>query len=114
MNSPFDHRPGISGSRSRPSAVTPIDQNGVRYEQVKNLTAEGLSPGGYVAATEIASGKRLWLSRLYESPSNPNIEADVQWAFFRSMALDRERASLVVVDEKGRSYFVDLNDGRVH
>ena len=114
MNSPFDQPPRVSGSRGRPPAVAPIDHDGVRYEQLKNLTAEGLPPGGYVVATEIASGKRLWLSRLYESPINPNIEADVQWTFFRSMALDRERGVLVVVDEKGRTYLVDLNDGRVH
>jgi hypothetical protein len=114
MSSPFDQPPMVSGSRGRPPAVAPIIHDGVRYEQLKNLTAEGLAPGGYVVATEVDSGKRLWISRLYESKVDPNIEADVQWSFFKSMRLDAGRRALIVEDEKGRSYQVDLDDGRVH
>ncbi|UGB46741.1 hypothetical protein LQ772_05440 [Frateuria edaphi] len=114
MSSPFDQPPMVSGSRGRPPAVAPVVHDGVRYEQVKNLTAEGLAPGGYVVATEVDSGKRLWISRLYESKVDPNIEADVQWSFFKSMRLDASRGALIVEDEKGRSYQVDLADGRVH
>jgi hypothetical protein len=104
----------VSASRGRPPAVSPVVHDGVRYEQVKNLTAEGLPPGGYVVATEVDSGKRLWLSRLYESKVDPNIEPDVQWTFFKSMRLDAGEDALIVEDEKGRTYRVDLADGRVH
>ncbi|HET6803834.1 MAG TPA: hypothetical protein VFH59_00135 [Frateuria sp.] len=114
MSSPFDQPPQVSGSRGRPPAVAPVVHDGVRYEQLKNLTAEGLPPGGYVVATDVASGKRLWTSRLYASTVDPNIEADVQWTFFKAMRLDAAQGVLVVEDEKGRIYRVDLADGRVH
>jgi len=114
MNSPFDQPPIVSSSRGRPPAVSPVVHDGVRYEQVKNLTAEGLPPGGYVMATQVSSGKRLWISRVYESKVDPNIEADVQWTFFKAMSLDAAQGVLVIEDEKGRTYRVDLADGRVH
>ena len=114
MNSPLDRPPVVSASRGRPPAVSPVIHHGVRYEQLRNLTAEGLLPGGYVTATDVGSGKRLWISRLYESKVNPNVEADVQWIFFKSMRLDDAQGVLVVEDEKGRTYRVDLADGQVH
>ncbi|MCX7514328.1 hypothetical protein [Frateuria sp. STR12] len=58
--------------------------------------------------------KRLWISRLYESKVDPNIEADVQWSFFKGMHLDAGRNALIVEDENGRRYQVDLADGRAH
>ena len=114
MNSPFDQPHIVPSSRGRPPVVSPVVHDGVRYEQVKNLAAEGLAPGGYVMATQVSSGKRMWISCLYGSKVDPNIEADVQWAFFKAMQLDAAQGVLVVEDEKGRTYRVDLADGRVH
>lgn len=114
MNSPSDGRPTVSASRGRAPLVPPVILKGVRYEQLKSASAEGLPLGGYVVATDVESGKRLWISRLYESPANPNIEADVQNTFFKSMRLDAKDGVLVIEDEKGRTYRVDVADGKVH
>lgn len=92
--------------------MSPVVHGGVRYEQLKNLSAEGLPPGGYVGATDVRSGKRLWVKRLYASPVDTRIETDVQWTFFRNMSIDAVRGLLVVEDERGRIHRVGLADPR--
>lgn len=104
-------RPPRSSSRMRPPEVPAIERAGVRYEQLRAPSSEGLSPGGYVMATEISSGKRLWLTRLYETSLDPHRETDVQIVFLRNMTLSESGDSLQVVDEKGRSYTLGVSDG---
>jgi len=55
--------------------------------QIKAPSSEGLPPAGYVIATDIASGKRMWTAKVYETTIDPNREMDVQLVFFRSLAL---------------------------
>lgn len=93
--------------------MSPVVHDGVRYEQLENLADEGLPPGGYVGATDVGSGKRLWVKRLYASPADTRIETDVQWTFFRNMSIDAARGLLVVEDERGRIHRVGLADPRV-
>lgn len=100
---PWARPTGTSGDSQRRALRTAQERIG-----------QGLPLGGYVVATDVESGKRLWISRLYESPANPNIEADVQNTFFKSMRLDAKDGVLVIEDEKGRTYRVDVADGKVH
>lgn len=106
-----DDRPTRSSSRVRAPEVAPVLHGGIRYEQLKAPSAEGLAPGGYLVATEVSGGKRLWTAKLYDIPIDPNREADVQIVFFRSLALVGK--TLVVEDEKSRRYEVSLEDGAV-
>lgn len=106
-------RPTRSSSRMRAPEVPAIEHEGVRYEQLRAPSAEGLSPGGYVTATEIASGKRLWITRVYEITIDPNREADVQMVFFRSMAISNDGNQLEITDERSRGYSIELKDGKV-
>ncbi|MBP1474538.1 hypothetical protein J7I44_09500 [Frateuria sp. MAH-13] len=114
MDCPPDTPPAFSASRGRPAFVPPVIHAGVRYEPVENPAAAGLPPGGYVVATGIGSGERLWISCVYQSHIDPHIEADVQWSFFKSMRLDAALNELLVESGKGHTYHVDLRDGRVH
>lgn len=113
MSSPFNGPPSLSASRGPPPKVAPVVHAGVRYAQLIGALVEGLAPGGYVVATEVESGKQLWISRLYETRIDPNLETDVQVIFFKSMRLDAEHGVLAVEDERGRKYRVDLADGEV-
>ena len=106
-------RPTRSSSRIRAPEVPAVEHAGVRYEQVKAPSSEGLPPGGYVAATEAATGKRRWTARVYETQVDPRREADVQMVFFRSLALAEEGKALVVEDERGRRFRVSTADGAV-
>ena len=113
MDCPPDTPPAISASRGRPATVPPVTHDGVRYERMENPAGEGLPPGGYVTATRVDSGERLWISCLYQSRIDPRIETDVQWTSFKRMQLDAALNELLVEDGKGRTYHVDLGDGRV-
>lgn len=108
-----DDRPTRSSSRIRAPEVAAVVHAGVRYEQLKAPSSEGLPPGGYVIATDVASGKRVWTAKVYETAIDPNRETDVQIVFFRSLALSTTGDSLLVEDEKGRKYSVSVRDGAV-
>jgi hypothetical protein len=112
MDCPPESAPPLLVSRGRPGAVPPVIHAGVRYERLEQPVSEGLPPGGYVAATKIDSGERLWITCLYRSRTDPHIEADVQWTPIKSMRLDAALKTLVIEDGKGRRYCVDL-DGQV-
>jgi transposase len=61
----------------------------------------------------VASGKRLWIRRLYESSLSAHLETDVQWTFFKTTTVDEAQGVLVIEDEQGRTYRVDLVTGRM-
>lgn len=113
MNTPANDRPSRSSSRMRAPEVASVEHNGVRYTQLQAPSSEGLPPGGYVVATAIASGKRLWIARLYETAIDPRRETDVQIVFLRSMTLAPAGDALLITDEKNRNYAVQLSDGAV-
>lgn len=113
MTDASDDRPTRSSSRIRAPEIVPITHQGIRYEQLKSPSAEGLSPGGYVTATDMATGKRLWLAKVYETTIDPNRETDVQIVFFKSLALNREGDAVLIEDEKSRKYVVGLKDGKL-
>jgi len=107
------HSPERTTSRMRAPHVPPIEHAGVRYAQLQAPSSEGLPPGGYVVATEIASGKRLWIAQVFETRIDPNREADLQRVFFRSMVLSRSLDALEIEDEHGARYRIVLADGAV-
>lgn len=102
--------PPRRASRGRPPTVPPIVHEGVRYEQMMNPTLEELPPGGYLKATDVASGQTLWKARVYETILDPTRETDVQIVFFRSMGLGKGD-TLLVENERGRKFEVALADG---
>ncbi len=104
--------PSRSSSRTRPPEVEPISHRGVRYEQLRGAAAQGYEPHhGYLVATDEASGQRLWVSKVYAVEIDPNRETDVQVVFFRHMELDPDNQRLLIENERGRRFSVDLRDG---
>lgn len=108
-----EEQPVRSSSRIAAPKVGPITYNGVRYEQLTAPSSEGLPPGGYVVATEIASGTRLKIIKVYDTVIDPNRESDVQNVFFKKMELDERGDALLIEDEKRRKYRIDLKSGEV-
>jgi len=66
---------------------------------------------GYVIATDMPSGKELWRQRIYRIVLNPFVEADVQWVFITSLV--RQGNTLIVTDERGRRFTLDLKTRKV-
>lgn len=102
----FVHRP-VLPSRPAPPHVEPIDHEGVRYEQDRHDGGDGDQPGGYLAAIDIQSGKRLWRIKVYTVADQP-LGVPVFARYFRAMKLSADQAALDIESEGGAVYRVDL------
>ena len=96
-------------SRPPPPRVPPVTHEGVRYEQVKDATRLGLSQvTGHLAAYDEASGERLWVLKVYDHRPSEALESDVQEVYFKSLELRPGGRELVVTNEAGARFVVDL------
>ncbi len=96
-----------SDDRLPPPEVPPVERDGVRYAQAENGNDAGLDQvGGVLVANDVASGKRLWSLAVYGNPVDLKLEADVQSAFFTSMAFDPD-GRLRITNEEGKTFLVD-------
>lgn len=101
-------------SRRPPPKVDPIEHQGVRYEQETQGLRHGLArTTGYLVAVDPASGERLWTLQVYETGSIEQLEQDVQWIFFRSMSLIEGQDALLIENEVGQRFIVDLQQRTV-
>lgn len=90
-------------------APTPVSQGGIRYEAVPWGRARGLPQnGGYVAAIDEATGAELWLTRIYDAPPADDREGDKRDVFITRLELSADRQFLLVTNELGAVYRLDL------
>lgn len=96
-----------SMKREGPDPVDPVVLGAIRYE-VPHFAIEvgGKQNGGYVTATDVASGERLWTARIYETVYDPKRERDVQDVFITALD-DAGGGRLDIEDEEGRRYVLD-------
>ena len=100
--------------RTGPADVPAVVHGGVRYEVVHWGKARGLGQnGGLVAAVDAASGRELWVVRVYAIDYTVDKEPDRLDVFITSMKLDRDRRRLVLTDENGRRFGLDLATRKV-
>lgn len=92
--------------RRAPSPVLPVVWQGVEYRAP--LDVEHM---GYIQAFDLASGRKLWDTRVYHVWIIPLHEKDVQWVFISSVQVQNEK--LLVTNEKGKSFRLDPRTGRV-
>lgn len=101
-----DERP--EKERSEVPEPSPLTLDGVRYEAVPWGKARGLGQnGGYIGAYEAASGRELWLLKVYDIVYDGDREEDKQDLFIESLE-QAGAARLRVTDERGGVYLVDL------
>lgn len=88
--------------------MTPVEHDGIRYEQLADSRVlPGSERGGVLAARDARSGALLWTLRLYEvrqdagAPFPPG-------RYFATMTPDATGARIVVEDERGERYEVDM------
>ena len=88
-------------SRIAPATVSPIEFEGLRYAQIINGSREGLDQRtGFLSITDIATGRRIAVVKVYPVTFDPRLEADVQDVFFRRMTLDEADRRLMVENER--------------
>ena len=105
-----EKRPMTGPTASRPSAPTvpAIDHQGVRYAQDSHDDRAGDQPGGYLVATDVKSGQRLWRLKVYEVPDQRAAGRPTVARYFRAMRLSASGDSLEIENESGGVYRVDL------
>ncbi len=94
--------------RSEIPEPPPVTADGVRYEAVLWGKARGLGQnGGYIAAVDAASGKELWLLKVYDVVYDGEREDDKQDLFIEDLSIE-SGGLLRVTDERGGMHRVDL------
>lgn len=98
-----------SKKRGPPPPTPSVTARGVRYQAVAMGRRRGLDQnGGYIAALDVAGGRELWLLKVYVTPRDPDMEDDKQDLFIAGLKLVGHGRALLVTDERGGRYRVDL------
>jgi hypothetical protein len=101
--------------REGPVEVAPVRIGTMEISVVHWGTSRGLAQnGGYIAANDIASGRELWLLKVYDVPYDPKRERDVQDTFIVEMKLDASGSAVLIRDELDRVFVVDPRTRSVH
>ena len=97
-------------SRIAGPPVSAIEFEGLRYSQIINAERDGLDQRtGYLAVTDIESGRRVANVKAYLVDFDPDMEADVQDVFFRRLELDAPNRRLLVESERGQRAAIALD-----
>jgi hypothetical protein len=103
-----------SHKRSAPPKVAPVEHRGIRYAVVRGAKGRGLPQnGGYIEATEIASGRSLWLVKIYEVVYDHDLEDDKRDVHISRLRLDESGGRLLVENERGARFAVELDGSKV-
>jgi hypothetical protein len=95
--------------RAAVHVAQPIVVGQVRYEAPADGKAHGLGQnGGYIVAHDATSGAQLWVLKVFAIDYAANMEADKQDVFITDMKASPDAAALLLTDERGRRWRVDL------
>ena len=101
---------GPSFSRPPPKVVSPLEKDGIKYEQIlSHPTAENKT--GWLRAIQSATNKELWVKQVYQYDIDPILELDVQETYFSSMVFDAAGTAILIENERAERYSVDLING---
>lgn len=100
----------MSFSRIGPPDVEPVVFEGRRYDQIINGEDDHLDQRtGYLAVTDVATGKRLAAIKVYAVAFDHDLEADVQDVFFVRLELQAAERRLLVENEHGKRFHVAID-----
>ncbi len=101
--------PQRAGKRAGPAEVAPLTLGRTTYTVMHWGRLRGLAQnGGYIAASDSKSGKQLWILKIYDTQAKAGLEGDVQDVFITSMEKGDGPNLLIIKDEAGRTYSVDV------
>jgi hypothetical protein len=90
--------------RMAPKEVKPVVVKEVEYTAPTDAM-------GFVVATDVKTKKELWREKIYTVTYIPGLETDIQDVFISELAVDGN--VLVITDEKGTRYALDLATRKV-
>ena len=104
----------VEKERAEIPEAAPVVVAGTRYQAPAFMRAQGLPRnGGYVEAVDAANGKRRWIVDVVGPRRGDGKEGDKSDVFLTSPALAPDRRHLLVADERGAHYRIDLRTRHV-
>ena len=95
--------------RAAPKDVPPIvTDNAVYSVPHVRMPQFSMRNPGFVEAHNPKTKKLLWRIQIYNIKYDPALEQDVQDVFIKTMSLDKKNNSLLISDERSRTYVLDL------
>lgn len=94
--------------RVRVPPVEPVTAHGVRYETYSGNFQRFNYERGVIAAVDPTTEEELWALLIYETKLDPRWEKDIQEVFITDLRLEDDDTKLVVVNQRGKTYVVDL------
>jgi hypothetical protein len=105
---------GADKERTEVPEPAPLVVGRVRYQAPAFTQAQGLAHnGGYVEAVDAATGARRWIVDVLGPPARDGKETDKTDVFIATLALAPGGRALLVTDERGRRFRLDLRTRRV-
>jgi hypothetical protein len=100
--------------RRAPEPVAPVSFEGRRYEALPFGKARGLGQnGGHVVAIDEASGRELWVRQVYRIRYDRSLEGDKQDVFITGLTVLPAAHALLIENERGARYRLDLRTRKV-
>lgn len=104
----------FSAKRIAPKEVTPLVQDGVRYEVVVNGRPLGYEHrGGIIAAFDDKTGAQLWHMQVYRNQYNERLEKDVQDVYITTIEGAEDGKALLISNERRKLFLLRLGDRSV-
>jgi len=95
--------------RAAPKDVPPIVTDKATYSVPHvRMPQFSMRNPGFVEARHPKTKKLLWRIQVYNIKYDPALEQDVQDVFIKTMSLDKKNNSLLISDERSRTYVLDL------
>jgi hypothetical protein len=106
--------PTLSKKRAPVDSPQPVVIGAVRYEALAMGKARNLGQnGGLIAATDISTGKELWVLKVYEVHYDASMEQDKQDIFITDLSVAPDGRSLLIGTARGDRYQVDTATRKV-
>lgn len=88
--------------------VKPVEIGAVRYEAVHDGKSRDLGQnGGHVAAIDIASGRELWVQRIYRISYDRGMSPSKSDIFITDLQLAQDGQRILVTNQRGETYVLD-------
>lgn len=97
----------LLAKRIAPPDIQPLEYDGIRYTAPNDNGRVA-----YLEAYDIQTGEQLWVTKVFRNIIIPWIEHDAQLVYIRKLEVVQNK--LIVTNEKGKIYKVDLKTGRIH
>ena len=111
-----EKRMSLSSSQSRvgPAHLQPIVFEGKRYKEILNGELLDLAQRtGLMMIIDEATQARVAVVKVYDSPRDPDLEADVQDIFFTVFELDAAQREIRIANERGQRFVFRIDDRSV-